>query len=116
MAHSCFNRIGRALESGCSHCGPPDSYCQEDDDVFRTPVRCEMFEWASDDLMRIIGRFRPRDLVAQMLEFTAKWEAMAQFALTVMGTKEEVGREKHSLQGTPASRRWRRGMAIWTSP
>jgi len=70
--HGCFNwylnRIGRAPASGCSLCGPPDSYSEEVDDTFYTLIRCEAFKRAREELSLVIGSFWPRDLVARMLE------------------------------------------------
>jgi len=64
----CLNRIGRAPASGCSLCGPPDSYSEEVNDAFHTLIRCEAFKRARDELGLVIGSFRPCDLVAPMLE------------------------------------------------
>jgi len=49
--------------------------------------------------MRVINRFQPRDLVANMLESLTEWKALTQFALTVIDAKEEAERKRQSLKG-----------------
>ena len=113
--HGCFNRflhrIGRSPSAGCSHCGPPDEYAEEEDDAAHTLIRCEAFDHDRERLAQQIGPFDPGGLVPLMLESPANWEAVSRFASSVMAAKEEAERERQARQGIAPSRRTRRRAA-----
>lgn len=110
--HGCFNRylhrISRAPSQGCSHCGPPDDYGEEEDSAHHTLMRCEAFCADRDRLTGEIGSFRPEELIPRMLERPENWTAVARFASDVMLAKEDAERARQTRQGVLPSRRARR--------
>lgn len=110
--HGCFNRflhrIGRAPSPGCSHCGFPGEENEEDDDALHTLMRCEAFDGDRERLVQRIGPFDPGGLVSLMLDSPEQWNAVVDFAETVLSAKESAEHERQGLDVGAAAPRGRR--------
>lgn len=109
--HGCFgtylNRIGRDINAECQHCGGLEDSAQH------TVEECPAWDSQRKELVEKIGQdLTPAALVNAMLENKSQWDAVLEFAESVMRVKEEAERTRrgegpHRNEGARRRRRVR---------